>query len=202
MGITKSGNVITFPNTLRGNFQLIALWQGTNIVTAAPTITLANCSFVGSGYTVPQAAVTANILQDAKIISITTDGATVTYGTAGTIPAGSFTFVVYQVPLNPPTTTNLIFDKCGRNRQAKYDKFFERFNEKETDFDNWVTVKETDKFGLEENLDTKCYAVYCNDEDDDEEFPVTVEFAERIKGLPDDLFDLCVKEYIMSVISN
>jgi len=84
----------------------------------------------------------------------------------------------------------------------KCPKFFERFNEKETIFDNWVTVKETENFGLEENLDTKCYAVYVNCDDDDEEFPVTLEFAERIKGLPNDLFDLCVKEYIMSVVSN
>jgi len=198
--MTKAGSVITFPNSLRGLFQIRCTWLGAGaVVIINPSMTISGPGvFSGGAILYPPNGTTASQILNMNTILISGDGVSITFGAAGTLPGGTnvMGIQINQIP-QPPSETAPIFDVKGKNRQLKYDKFFKRFEEDNDE--DWVVLKETKLFGLEENLSTHDYCIYAVEEDD--EFPISKDFAERMRTLSDEIFDIAAQDYIMSVVA-
>lgn len=207
--LDPTGQVISFPNNIRGQFVVRFQWSSAaGVAPAYPTFTSANCT-QSSTYPVihlsPSAGTGVTSMMMVYSLILTKDGATVTLGAGGTLFSGGngvCTCVISQIPLDPPPLLKgEIFDRKGVKRDEKYDTFMKRFREEDDDMydheDEYVVVKETKLFILELHAsphEPNAYRLYDEMGDDNDNYPIPSNFAMMLISLSDDAFnDSCVE---------
>jgi hypothetical protein len=193
MAVVIAPMTITFPNNVRGDYEISFFWSGAAAVgTNQPTFSVA----AGTGTntpTVPVAAATDINYWARCIYTITANGAvlTQTASNANGIPYNTVTIIITQIPRVPSPNEALIFDRLGKhadektkallskyadeeekklNRRLKLSKRVEEILDEESDSesdddDDWEILRVTKNWTIEESQKELSLRVRRNEDD-------------------------------------